>query len=34
MIVNMTFANATGSKNFQPKFINWSKRNRGSVPRT
>jgi hypothetical protein len=30
--VKIMFRMATGSKNFQPKSINWSKRKRGSVP--
>src|SRR5688500_4781603 len=34
MIVKITLANATGSRNFQPKFMSWSNLNRGSVPRT
>jgi hypothetical protein len=33
-LVITTFKIESGKSTFQPKFINWSYRNRGSVPRT
>ena len=33
-VVTIRFARASGSRNFQPKFISWSNLNRGNVPRT